>query len=290
MNKIAVLLTVHNRKSKTLSCLDSLFKAKLPAGYVFDVYLTDDGCTDGTPEAIRELFPYVNIIKGDGNLYWNRGMYTAWKEAAKCKYDFYLWLNDDIEFFTNFLELIIDTSQTYNNLEIIVGATKSKQTGEFTYGGRYIDGSAIEPNNKCHMVDMANGNCLLIPSYVFNKIGLMDSFYKHDKGDSDYSLMAKKNNIKIIQAFEYIGYCERHTKIPVWLDTNISLFQRLKYMHGVFGAQPKEVFYFENKHFGLIKAIKKIISNYCRCICPTLWILIGLEKGVYKIKIKKNDT
>lgn len=50
---IAVLLTVHDRKNKTLRCLENLYKQVLPNYLRLDIYLTDDGCTDGTPEAIK---------------------------------------------------------------------------------------------------------------------------------------------------------------------------------------------------------------------------------------------
>lgn len=75
MNKrIAVLLTVFNRRETTLTCLESLFSGSVPEGYSIEVYLTDDGCTDGTTDAVRERFPDVRIVAGDGSLYWNRGM------------------------------------------------------------------------------------------------------------------------------------------------------------------------------------------------------------------------
>lgn len=69
MQTIAVLLTVFNRKDKTLKCLQHLFNQLPIEGYSIDVYLTDDGCTDGTPEAVKEQYPQVNIIHGDGNLF-----------------------------------------------------------------------------------------------------------------------------------------------------------------------------------------------------------------------------
>ena len=80
MKHIAVLLTVHNRKEKTLRCLHDLFVQESVEGYTIDVWLTDDGCTDGTPEVIVQRWADVHIVKGDGNLYWNRGMYTAWQK------------------------------------------------------------------------------------------------------------------------------------------------------------------------------------------------------------------
>ena len=76
-NYIAVLMTVHNRKHETLACLKSLFQAKIPENYSIEVFLTNDGCTDGTPEEIRLLYPSVHILNGSGELYWNRGMYIV---------------------------------------------------------------------------------------------------------------------------------------------------------------------------------------------------------------------
>ena len=88
----AVLLTVFNRKEKTLECLGRLFDQLPIEDLQIDVFLTDDGCTDGTAEAVENLFPSVHILKG----IWNRGMLMAWKAAAETRnYDAYLWLNDD---------------------------------------------------------------------------------------------------------------------------------------------------------------------------------------------------
>ena len=82
----AVLLTVHNRKDKTLACLESCMSQvesmKADGRYTFSIWMTDDGCTDGTADAVVSAFPQVNIIHGDGSLYWNRGMCAAWEAAS----------------------------------------------------------------------------------------------------------------------------------------------------------------------------------------------------------------
>ena len=91
--KIAVLITVHNRIEKTLFCLKSLYKQNSENN--FEVYLTDDGSNDGTSDILRNKFPNVNIIQGNGSLFWNQGMIRAWKAAISSdEYDFYLWLNN----------------------------------------------------------------------------------------------------------------------------------------------------------------------------------------------------
>ncbi len=76
---------VFNRKDKTIECLRRLYNQLPIKDYIVDVYLTNDGCTDGTPEAVKQLFPQVHIIDGDGSLFWNRGMYIAWQESSKKK-------------------------------------------------------------------------------------------------------------------------------------------------------------------------------------------------------------
>ena len=63
-HKTAVLLTCYNRKDKTVACLNSFFEADLPSSnHQFEVFLTDDGSTDGTSEAVNKLFPDISIIK-----------------------------------------------------------------------------------------------------------------------------------------------------------------------------------------------------------------------------------
>lgn len=69
--KIAILLTCHDRKEKTLKCLHSLYSTYKN----YDTYLVDDGCTDGTPEAVMATFHNVHIIKGNGNLFEQRNVY-----------------------------------------------------------------------------------------------------------------------------------------------------------------------------------------------------------------------
>ena len=56
---IAALITCHNRCEKTKRCLTSLLSV-LPH---IDVYLVDDGSTDGTSEMVKTLFPRVNVIQ-----------------------------------------------------------------------------------------------------------------------------------------------------------------------------------------------------------------------------------
>lgn len=104
---IATILTCFNRKEKTTHCLSNLFAAEeyynsrcVETDKInIVVFLTNDGCTDGTPEAVQDVCVghELHIINGDGNCYWAGGMRMAWNDALKHKndWDFYLLLNDD---------------------------------------------------------------------------------------------------------------------------------------------------------------------------------------------------
>jgi len=92
---IGVVITCHNRKEKTIASLKKLINQDDIDTLDVKIYLVDDGSTDGTSEAIKNNFPQVNIIKGDGTLFWNGGMRGAFSKAMENGHDYYLWLNDD---------------------------------------------------------------------------------------------------------------------------------------------------------------------------------------------------
>lgn len=248
MQTIAVLLTVHNRREKTLCCLHNLFRQQLPDGYLMDVYLTDDGCTDGTPEAIRIQYPQVRIVQGNGNLFWNRGMFKAWEAAAKAKdYDFYLWLNDDTNLSENGLTVLLNSSEQKENKSIIVGTTKSANQKITTYGG-YANGKLVSPNGRLQLCDTFNGNCILIPKHIHNIVGNLDWTFRHAIGDMDYGYRAKHAGLKSYITPQYIGYCENNPKLPAWARKEIPLLKRIKNLYSPLGyAEPIPFFHFEKK-------------------------------------------
>lgn len=272
MKTIAVLLTVFNRKDKTISCLKHLYKMLPFEGYRIDMYLTDDGCTDGTPEAVAELFPQVNIIHAQGDLFWNRGMWVAWDTAAKAKdYDFYLWLNDDTFVHDNMLKVLTDAALETKEKAIIVGATESSDHSVVTYGGRLNDSNIPIPNGGLIKVDYFNGNIVLIPQAAYHVLGNLDPYFSHSKGDFDYGLRAKKVGIDIYQAGEVLGECDAHPTIDKWCNPDVPLAQRWKMLNRPNGMPPKETFHLEKRHIGFVTACLHYVTIYVRCLCPKLW-------------------
>lgn len=276
MNKkrVAILLTVHNRKVKTLACLSNLYKQRFSDKIVFATYLTDDGCTDGTPDEVANKYPDVHIIKGNGNLYWNRGMWTAWKEAAKEDYDYYFWLNDDTFLYADALERLVSLSQFYSDKAIVVGASEDTKHTHITYGGR-INEVIPEPKGQPQEVDYFNGNIVLIPRSVFRVLGNLDFYFTHSKGDFDYGMRAKEAGIKMIQVGEVLGTCDEHERIDKWCDPEVPFLTRWKAMWMPTGMSPHETFHLEKRHLGFMTASYHFVTILIRCCFPNLWLRLG---------------
>lgn len=272
MEYIAVLLTVHNRRDKTIACLGNLYIQKLPENVQVDVYMVDDGCTDGTAQAVKEQFPSVNIIQGDGALYWNRGMWTAWDVASKARdYDYYLWLNDDTDLLSNAINSLLVLSTSKDNKAIIVGATQNGYGDRLTYGGR--KGKRIPLcDGTPHEVEWFNGNIVLVPQIVFDKLGNLNYYYRHSKGDYDYGIRAHKAGIKMFQCGNVLGVCEAHEKLDGWCDPDVPFNKRWHLMHLPNGMSPKETFHLE-KQTNIVMASVHYFTIYIRCVFPGLWLM-----------------
>lgn len=272
MQSIAVLITVHNRKEKTMDCLSHLFSNDIPAGYKLEVFLTDDACTDGTREAVMQQYPQIHIVNGDGNLFWNRGMYKAWEAAANCKdYDFYFWLNDDTLLYPNAINILLESAELTNLNAIIVGTTETTDKRKVSYGGRNHNGSLIKPNSRLQACISFNGNIVLIPKYAYQIVGKNDFMFRHALGDFDYSLRAYSKGVKSYVAPSILGTCDLHEQLSTWCNPNKKFSQRWKVFRTPLGQNPEEFFVFEKRHKGFIIACFHYCTNHLRVVLPTLW-------------------
>lgn len=273
MKYVAVLLTVYNRKEKTLMCLKNLYAQQMPEDYAIEVFLTNDGCTDGTPDAVKEQFPFVTIINAEGSLFWNRGMYTAWKKAAETRdYDFYMWLNDDTFLYSGAIISMMQCSDLCNHLSIIVGTTCAiGYKDKITYGGWNFKVGLLIPTNKPFVCDYFNGNIVLFPRSVYQKVGTNDPAFRHALGDFDYGLRARKLGVLSIVAPDIQGECNEHITLPVWCNPNKSLRERWEAFRSPLGQNPEESFIYENRHNGLLMACFHYFTNHLRVFFPRIW-------------------
>lgn len=265
--QIAILLTCHNRKNVTVRCLSRL--RQINSGV--DVYCVDDASTDGTADSIRDNFPNIVLIQGDGNLFWCRGMNLAWKTARlKKDYDFYVWLNDDLLLFENAFDELLECSKINNHRAIIGGIIQGIESGKAIYGGFNENHQILCPNGLMQNIHNLNGNFVIIPKYVFNKLGFFDDYYHHDIGDVDYGLMAKESGIPVLTSRCFIGSTEENLKgsgLRIRKE-NVNILKRFKKLYSPLGCNPFIDFHFMKKHKGIVWAVLDFLYLHFINILP----------------------
>lgn len=257
---IAILLTCHNRKDKTIACLASLHGADVPTGIQYDVYLTDDGSSDGTRPEVERLFPEVKIIRGNGNLFWAGGMRLAWKSAmANHDYDAYLLINDDVlldpSFFSSLLKTEEYSIEKTGQRGIYSGAMIDSASGKVTYGASVIRQNhlvlatqKLSPGDIPERCDLVNANVLWVSATVVEQIGIFDERFTHGIADYDYSRRAAKKNIPLWLAPNICGTCE-HDHGHNWLSGRLPLKKRIAWMKSPKGLAYSEYLYYVRTHF-----------------------------------------
>jgi GT2 family glycosyltransferase len=250
MIKTAILITVYNRKEKTMRCLRSLFANIQDV----DVFLVDDQSKDGTANEVNEAFPNVHVITGNGNLFWNRGMHLAWSEASKNQYDFYVWLNNDVVLYENAFKELFACASLTNHSAIISGLIQSHDEQAIIYGGTDEAKKIITTTNQLNAITHMNGNVVLVPKSVFATLGNLDPFYHHDLGDVDYGLRAQKKHIGVYTTRTPIASCERNDVCRVRLNHS-TITKRFKRLYSPLGSKPSINFYFRKKHYGFWHAL-----------------------------------
>ena len=70
--KTAILITCYNRVETTKICLKHCFNAiSSVKNFDHDIFLLDDNSPDKTGEIIKDLYPSINIIYGNGKYFWS---------------------------------------------------------------------------------------------------------------------------------------------------------------------------------------------------------------------------
>lgn len=126
--KVHVILPVHNRVATSLSFVQSLQRQNADINLI----LVDDGSADDTSKEVARIWPDVNIIRGDGNLWWSGSLFQARKfleSAGVDKRDIVYICNDDVLIPDNLVQNAL--SQIQGRSKVVVGVVAtSRETGQ----------------------------------------------------------------------------------------------------------------------------------------------------------------
>ncbi len=258
---LIAVMTSFNRRAATLACLAQYELAARQAGVEPNAVLMDDGSTDGTATAVREQYPWVEVMVGDGSLFWNRGMHHAQARAMKRSADHLLWLNDDTELLPDSIARLLETECAlrikHGQPVVVVGSTTDRETGRLTYGG-HIAPIRWKPftyqrvwhekeSVECHAM---NGNVVLIPMRIAQAVGNLDPVFEHAMGDTDYALRVRALGYRVFVAPGLVGHCSNNPASGTYLDASLPLSARWKKITSRKGLPPHSWGHFTRRHGG----------------------------------------
>jgi len=288
MKHIYVIIPVHNRLALTKQCLSSV---EIQDYENKSVIVIDDGSNDGTYSCIKTKFPQVQLLRGDGNLWWggatNLGIITALKEAKSD--DFILLLNNDLIIEKDYITKIIAAADV--KPESIIGSVEVHENSpnKINSGGVRINWLTAKHHNlnqnenishfpKGHFetVSVLTGRGTLYPISIFYKVGLFDNRIIHR---SDYDLPRRANLegfnllvhygsvVKTISDQEEGSFVNTKrtlylTDIPEFftgINSNFNLKHRWFFSKNAFHNYPRSFVYF---FFDTLRVLSYLISHF----------------------------
>jgi len=245
---VEIVTAVYNRRDITLQCLKSLSRINLEGLRVHTI-IVDDGSIDGTSEAIETHFPEVQIVKGDGNLWFTEGTNVGVRAALKHNPDYVLMMNDDQVFDADFLKFMVETAEKYPRSVVgsllLLWDTPHKlfqvsPRWEIWLGcwRHWYRQTVWTIPKKTWEVDLIVGNCVLVPVQAINEEGLMNSERYPNFGDAEYTPRLKRKGWRLLIEPRTRVFCQPNyvpskvTKMSLRQKINV-LFFDLKNIHNL---------------------------------------------------------
>jgi FkbM family methyltransferase len=251
---VVALLTCHDRRELTITALRSWFGQQAP-GVRLGAVLVDDGSADGTAAAVRDRFPDVAILPGDGTLYWAAGMALAERHARRLAPDAVLWLNDDVVLAPDALASLRRTSEQFRPAAVVAGALADPLTGQITYGAiapsrwHPLHGSLVQPSGHAVRVGAVHGNVLYVPRQAYQRLGI-DGTFQHAYADLDYGLRLQRIGYPAVLTGAVVGRCSRDTSSRGAPAARLPLRRRLRELNSPRGVPVRSHVRFLRRHGG----------------------------------------
>ena len=210
--KLSICILTLQTKGYIRGCLNSIYSN--PPDDNFEIFIVDNGSTDGTVEMLRSDFPDVTLYVNEENLGFTVPMNQALRHAQG---DFLMMLNPDTIIHPQMFNVLIEFMEA--NPEVGVCGPKVLNTdgtlqepcrrGESTPWAvisYFLRLNRLFPNSKffggyvmnymdedvSHRVAGVSGSCMLIRREVVEQIGYLDEQFFAYQEDADYCFRTRE--------------------------------------------------------------------------------------------------
>lgn len=212
--KTAIILVTYGQWGKTRNCLSDLFKEPKD---LFEIFVVDNGSTDGTPQRISEEFPEVKLCLPGKNLGFGaaNNLGIACAEKSGIPFDSIFILNNDTRIppgtlkdlqkdLSKFPGHIISpqlrnpdgsTQESWfseiSHRQFFLNAFRSKESA-----ARYVHGKTFPvPNTPFMEAQWTNAAAWLMSTETWKNVGLFDEKFFMYYEDVDWAYRARKRGI-----------------------------------------------------------------------------------------------
>lgn len=249
--KLRIIIPIFNPPDDFFETLSAL-KAD---GLEDSVIVVDDGSTNGVSQKIQDRFPGVEVLTGDGNLWWAGGMRMGMARALEHEADVICWLNHDCIPDPGTIAALAEEAVNPGMGAVSAWCTtRGYENAPVNPGFRHFKPIPLEEllRSEKVTVDGVNGNCVAMNSDAIRSIGLPDQKRHPHYGDGPYTWRLHK------AGFTNAVLTRRHASLSRELERCIdershsmvwkaSLTTKFRY----YLFSPRSKFHWKNKFYDL---------------------------------------
>ncbi len=285
--ELSIVLVNWNTRDLTIACIQSILDN--PPDRTCDIWLVDNGSTDDTADAVRELFPSVNLIAHDTKISYSLANNEAGERSAGRHL---LFLNVDTVVHAGALELMCAYLDAHPDCGM-VGCKLLNRDGSVQrsawrgYPGvksalidafyvwkllpSLVADSEVVYSNPVEPIDVDHllGACMMITRAVGEQVGLMDPAYPFYLVETDWCRRITRAGYRVVYApgaaiTHYGQGTQRNAPIESLTSWNASLVQFVRVN--------------SDNNGGLRVAQLKIMLRIGMFVRVCLWTLRGLRQ------------
>ncbi len=198
------------------------------------ITLTDDG-RDGSKACLEECQRQTDALAATGEYSFTTffndegagGYQKVWEKASGTGFDFYLWMDSDLELEEGALASFFENSMFLRHKAVIAG-TVSDLSGGLLSGGRSRHGRLLEPDPvipiPCQLYDMS---LTLVPDYAVRHLENPSDIFRPNLLDYGCGSKVAKAGVARVIAPGILARTARKPDLPVWKNPDIPAFERI---------------------------------------------------------------
>ena len=181
MRRLLVVIVTYNGMQWLERCIGSVMSSSVPA----DIFICDNGSTDGTADFIEKHYPSVHLVRSENNLGFARANDLGFRHALDGGYDFVYLLNQDAWVLPDTFSKLMDAFDSGNwgllsPLQMRPDLTTPDKRFKRHYHG------PLAPSDNVFPVRFVMAAHWMISSECLRKTGLFSPAFYHYGEDNNY--------------------------------------------------------------------------------------------------------